>query len=88
MRLVRIVQAMERETEVKLGNLMERLFEIETWYWLPAKSFIGSEQQPGQVQEQASVGMTRDKINLSCVYDDQFIQQAPAELTKTTEPLS
>jgi hypothetical protein len=49
--LIRIVQAIERETDVKLGGVMQRLFDIEVWYWTTAKSYVTSEERY-QVQRQ------------------------------------
>ena len=43
-RLIRIVQAIECETDVKLGGVMERLFELETLRRTWAKSIINSDQ--------------------------------------------
>lgn len=50
-RLIRIVQAIERETDVKLGAVMERLFEIEAWYRTGSKFSISGDQRC-QVQRQ------------------------------------
>jgi hypothetical protein len=43
-RLIRIVQAIECETDVKLGGVMERLFELETSRRTWAKSIINNDQ--------------------------------------------
>jgi hypothetical protein len=43
-RLIRIVQAIECETDVKLGGVMERLFELEASRRTWAKSIINSDQ--------------------------------------------
>lgn len=43
--LIRIVQAIERETEVKLGSVMERLFELEVLNRTRAASGINTHQQ-------------------------------------------
>jgi hypothetical protein len=43
-RLIRIVQAIEYETDVKLGGVMERLFELEASRRTWAKSIINSDE--------------------------------------------
>jgi hypothetical protein len=59
--LIRIVQAMERETDVKLGGVMERLFEIEVRYRTQEKSGINSDQRY-QVQRTLLSGQACRKV--------------------------
>jgi hypothetical protein len=55
------VQAMERETDVKLGGVMERLFEIEVRYRTQEKSGINSDQRY-QVQRTLLSGQACRKV--------------------------
>jgi hypothetical protein len=59
--LIRILQAIEQETDVRLGGVMERLFEIEAWHRARAKSGTSSEQRY-QVQRKLLGGVDGKEV--------------------------